>query len=176
MSATAVLDVVPIDVAPHEIRYANHVGGLRQTWCEDHGLRSRNGPEAGGRRSHCVGALGELVVAKALGAYWNPRIDGPDRLRDPERLYGDVLGYQVRATERDDGRLILHDEDRDRAVFVLVTGAPPRLYIRGWIYGADGKASTTLQRVRADWRAAYFVPHAALLPWIERPFVVGLES
>ena len=99
-------------------------------------------------------SLAELAVAKAFGLYWERFADTPSELE------GDVGRLQVRSTWRDNGRLILHREDKDDAAFVLVTGRAPTYTIRGWIAGAKGKQEQWWNE--GDGRPAFFVPQDAL--------------
>jgi hypothetical protein len=106
-----------------------------------------------------VGALAEIAVAKALDRY-------PSRGCQPDWA-GDIGDYQVRATELPNGCLIVHEDDRDTACFILVVGTPPVLTIPGWILGADAKRP---EWWRTDVRCpAFFVPQHALHPITELP-------
>lgn len=99
----------------------------------------------------------ELAVAKAMGVYWTGICGYPEPA-------GDVGGLEVRSTKRMDGRLILHDRDKDDAPYILVRGAMPIYQIVGWIYGRDGKQERYLFHGdgRSAHRRAYFVPVEAL--------------
>jgi hypothetical protein len=103
-----------------------------------------------------VGALAELALAKFLGVYW----DGAVRVQ--ERTEGDVGPFQVRATEIPKGSLILHERDRDEAIFhlVVVEGATCRL--KGFITGAEGKRPGFWDDSKPH--PAFFVPQSALHP------------
>jgi hypothetical protein len=109
-------------------------------------------PETGWQRE-IDGALGEVAVAKAMGAYWY----GAETYA---RAKGDAARLQVRSTQREGGSLIVHPDDPDDAVFVLVVGRPPRFRIPGWLAGGEAKQERW-------WRTdiptpAYLVPQAAL--------------
>lgn len=106
------------------------------------------------------GCAAELAVAQVLGTYWTGmEANGSDR----RAQVGDAGTVQVRSTRHPGGCLILHNEDADDDVFVLVVGRIPQLDVKGWIHGRNGK--------RADyWRSqsvrhpAFFVPQQALAP------------
>lgn len=105
---------------------------------------------------HIEGAGGEMAVAKVRDRFWG----GVGVFRG-----ADVAGLQVRTGARPTHRLIIHPEDLDAAVFVLVTGRLPTYTVKGWILGADAK--------RPEWwedptgsRPAFFVPQAALNPMV----------
>ena len=99
------------------------------------------------------GACGEMAVAKHLGRFWSGNLGDLDA--------ADVGHLQVRTTSHDAGCLIVHPEDADDGVFILVTGLAPHFVLRGWMLGRDAKKD-------AFWkdgpRPAYFVPQGLLLP------------
>lgn len=139
----------------HELFLGAQAGIMRRLEALKHGRSDRYGPPPSDLWGLDIEAcLAELAVAKAYNLYW-------ERLaRDPAALLGDVSALQVRSTRRDEGCLILHAEDDDRAVFVLVTGSAPTLTIQGWTRGAEGKQEKWWKR--GDGRPAYFVPQSAL--------------
>ena len=96
----------------------------------------------------------EAAVAKGLGMYWQAV------LVNPEEANGDVSGIEVRSTPRKNGRLIIHDRDKNDSAFVLVRGVFPDYELVGWIFGKDAKNSEFL--FSGDGRPAYFVPETSL--------------
>lgn len=138
-----------------ELFLAAQAGVIRQIEALKRGRVHRYGFEGDGWAAHINGASAEMAAAKVLGAYWNALA------RDPRSLPGDVGAYQVRWRARESWDLIVHPDDPDDAVFVLVVGTPPTMRIVGTILGAEAK--------RPEWwkdpaggRPAYFVPQAAL--------------
>lgn len=99
-------------------------------------------------------AAAEMSVARAVDAFWTPVV------RKPEELEGDCGAYQVRSTWRSNGRLIIHDEDLDDAVFIFVTGRIPTFTICGWMFGWEAK-DIRFWKEDAP-RPAFFVPQDAL--------------
>jgi len=105
-----------------------------------------------GLANEIVGAIGEMGVAKALNVFF------PAGFRQTDAYF-----YEVRATTRKDGSLIVRESDSSAKTYVLALVDPPKVIIAGCIYGADAKQ----QRF---WRApnglpgAYFVPQRALKP------------
>lgn len=93
-------------------------------------------------------AAAEAVVAKYLNLFWSP---GGVRANAD---VGDQV--QVRWSPRPNGRLILHNEDKDDQPFVLVTGEVPYFTIVGWIYGRTGK-DKRFWNDPGTGRPAYFV-------------------
>lgn len=152
-----------VDLKAHDVEHAALVGIARQRAALAQGRRPIL-PGGGLWAAHVTGALGELAVAHALGVAWQPDIGGNDHGR------GDVCGYQVRATARPDGPLVIRDRDAARDVFVLVTGEPPRLELRGWLYGAEA-CEIGVRRAPNGGPPALFVAGTDLHPWAERPFL-----
>jgi hypothetical protein len=153
---------VPVVLQPHEVRNAVLVGVGRNLEAKRQ-QRQALIPGSNTFLGDIVGALGEVVVAKALGVYWCPDIGGNDHQR------GDVAGLQVRSTTRWPVQLVIRDRDDDDDVFVLVTGQPPCLTIAGWMRAADAR--------RPEWQApadhpgppAHLVPATALVQWNGAP-------
>lgn len=136
--------------------------GLRRS----RAARARNGNHRYGmehrttdqQRLHFDGAsaVAEALVAEATGGKWIS--DGV--VPDPVDA-GDVEGgIAVRWTARVNGCLIVHEEDPDHLVQVLVVGEPPRITIVGKMLTAQAKQPQW-------WRTnvpypAFFVPQREL--------------
>lgn len=97
-------------------------------------------------------ACAEDFVAKMLGLRWHHGSDGAT----------DVGPYQVRHTMLGDGRLILHPDDKDDEIFILVTGRAPTFEIVGWCKGGEGKQKDFWGDPTQMNRPAFFVPRSAL--------------
>lgn len=115
-------------------------------------------PWVDGLLVHVYGAIGEIAVAKALDIYAPLRINqfangAPDLPPDIE----------VRHRIKDDFDLIIREENEDAKRYILTTGTPPAIAIRGWIRGSDGKKEEYL-RSYGGFRESYFVPQSALNP------------
>lgn len=142
-----------------EVLICAQAGTMRRVYALRNGIgNAHNGGPDDPWDADIEGCAAELAVCKALGVFWSGmEVAGSDkRVGTP-----DAGGVQVRSTRRTSGSLILHDGDADDDAFVLVVGRIPRLDIKGWIYGRDGK--------RADfWRSesvrcpAFFVPQSSL--------------
>jgi hypothetical protein len=119
---------------------------LRNRWLED------------GLASGIIGAIGEMGVAKALNVFF------PAGFKQTDAYF-----YEVRATTRKDGSLIVRENDSSAKTYVLALVEPPKVIIAGCIYGADAKQ-------KRFWRApngrpgAYFVPQRALKPLLLQTF------
>lgn len=107
-----------------------------------------------------VGAAGEIAVAKSVGAFHIGSVNTFHRVPD-------VLGnLEVRATSREDGCLIVRDNDPDDRPYVLVVGEAPNLRIAGYCWGADAKRDEFLRNPHGH-RLAWFVPQSSLLSWAD---------
>ncbi|MCU1616568.1 MAG: hypothetical protein JWO98_4108 [Frankiales bacterium] len=104
-----------------------------------------------------IGACGELVLCKALGRFWSPSVNTFHAIADVGQ------NIEVRATRRDEGSLILRDNDDPERWYVLVTGDPPTMTVRGCLRGRDGRRDEWL-RDPHGYRRAWFVPQDALRP------------
>ena len=109
-----------------------------------------------------LGARGESAGAKVLNQFWYQ----PD-FRDRKR--GDIgWGVHVRTTDKPHGCLIVHEDDADDGIFILVIrdiAIPARFQVIGFLYGRDAKDQKWW---RTDIRnPAFLVPQSALVP-IER--------
>lgn len=146
--------MITVELTTEEMRTAASVGVERRLRAVARGRRHRHDWSGEGEWGVDINAAAaELAVAKVLGRYW---VDTANTDFD-----GDVgPGVQVRWTARANGRLLLHPDDGDTHVFVLVCGTMPAFTIPGWIRGRDGK--------RPEWwrqdtgRPAFFVPREAL--------------
>lgn len=146
-----------ITLTPSEMILASHVGFLRQVKSvrEDRPDRYGCPPDEGWQRA-IEGACAEAAVAKALNRWWSGTIG---LLREAD--VGKVV--QVRSTFREDGALILHEDDKDDSPYVLTVGLAPDYRLVGWLLGREGKLP---QYWRTDVRhPAYFVPQSVLHPF-----------
>lgn len=79
------------------------------------------------------GCCAEYAVRKLLGAELVLPFDTfhkiPDILPD----------WEIRHTRHQNGRLIVRSNDDDDRRYVLVTGDPPELEVRGWLRGHEAK-------------------------------------
>jgi hypothetical protein len=114
------------------------------------------------------GAGAEYVVAQYLDLFWGGCVV-------MGQAPADVGAHvQVRQTTRANGRLIVHDSDRDDQPFVLVRGCLPNLEMVGWIMGHAAK-----QRPMEDpkgGRPAYFVPDGELRAMDELRRLLGTAN
>lgn len=112
-----------------------------------------------------VGCCAELAMGKLVDRYNIPAVgtfhEVPDYLHDIE----------IRATSREDGRLIVRNNDADdrRYVFATVTGhatvaVGQQVVFHGWLYGHEAKKDRWLTNPNG-YRPAWFVPQSQLRPF-----------
>lgn len=150
-----------VELTSSEYLQAMVVGCMR--CCEDRKLGRRHA--YGARRQDAelhdiVGAIGEAVVAKYLGAFWL----GTGTFRGH-----DVATYQVRSTKYDPPFLCLHSKDDDDKAYICTHVCEGVGVIHGWMYGSEGKAERYFSDRWKNGRPAFWVPHTDLHPIEELP-------
>ena len=102
-----------------------------------------------------VGAVGEYAFCKYHGYTWEESVDTFHSVPDVGTK------FEVRATRRDDGCLIVRENDPEDRVYILVTGTAPEVVIRGWVWGREAKQPQFLKNP-SGYRPAWFVPQGNL--------------
>jgi hypothetical protein len=144
--------MVEMKLSPVEMTFAAVVGAIRQIQALRDGLPDRHGCSGeNGWTHHIEGALGEYVVAKALGITWTGHAG----------VFHDVadvgIDVEVRTRSRHDYDLIVREQDRPDRFYVLVTGRAPSFRIRGFIYGGEAKEPKWI-KTYGNRPPAFFVP------------------
>lgn len=149
-------------LTPEEMKLSAEIGRARNDASIGAGYKDTYGLSAStALQKHIEGARGECAAAKALGIKWQADVHSEGGGLNKS----DVGKYEVRSTPRLGGSLILHDEDKDDRIYILVTGKDNVYFVRGWIQCKDGKNKNYW---RTDVRyPAYFVPQSALNPIME---------
>lgn len=146
-------DGAEVNLSPREMIQGAFVGLMRQVENIAKGRRDAYGISDGfGWQAHIEGALGEMAVAKTLNRFWS----GAHQIRAE-----DIAGLEVRTRSKHNYDLIVHPNDKDDSLFVLVTGLNGAYRVRGCIRGCDAKR-TEWWKDPAGGRPAFFVPQAAL--------------
>jgi hypothetical protein len=147
--------MIEVELTKSEVFTAAMVGLQRQ--CSSLFKKSKNRFEIEKEKEwgiHIIGAMGEAAAARGLGMYWPMSVD---TYKDPDIL----PNIQVRTRTKDDGDLIVRDDDDDNEIFVLVTGTGPKFMLRGYVTGKEAKKKEWLKSPNG-WKAAYFVPQSKL--------------
>ena len=106
------------------------------------------------KETEAIGA--EIAAARATGRRWQDT-DTPDH-------NGDIgEGIQVRHTQYQTGRLLIHPDDCDDHQFILVTGAYPDYTVAGWTTGRQAKQDEFWQELQRG-RPCFAVPQRCLTP------------
>lgn len=123
---------VRVVLSDDEWAYAAHAGVNRMI----RGIQKRRVPnqttayhKQNWWQSHIVGCIGEMAVAKALGAEWLDTENDVDGY--------DVLNYQVRSTEKPDPELIVRSRDNPNDTFILCRVYNNKVLIYGFATGLD---------------------------------------
>lgn len=143
-----------------EVAIAARIGEARTLRNRAKGNGHRHG-KAGGAdwTTDIEAACAEWAAAKALGVYM------PIAVSPEDDRHGDLgYGLHVRHSERADARLILHRDDADDGLFILVTGTSPTFALPGFLRGADGKLDRWWSDPTGNDRHAFFVPQSELHP------------
>lgn len=145
-----------IRLTASEMMLAAQAGIMRTVENVINGAKSAHGADADGIdwTISIEGCIAEWVASRIIDSHWY----GKGQMRGE-----DVGGYQVRSTAYENGCLILHEEDKDDAPYILLIGkAQVWKGAMGWMYGRDGKDK---KYWRSDVRKpAFFVPVKALQP------------
>lgn len=124
---------VPVRLYPADVALATAAGTRRFAVREGVAEHRWNRVDAMTEALEIEAIGAEIAVARALGKEWADT-DMPD-------YHGDVGdGVQVRHTRHFNGRLLLHDSDRDEHFFFLVTGYFPVFDVVGYLRGDRAKA------------------------------------
>ena len=115
-----------------------------------------------------LGTCAEMVVAKKLGVYYDSSVNTFHNKPDLDWKNG----VEVRSTQREDGRLIVRENDANDRLFVLVVGNPPDQRIVGAIFGINAKKAVYIHRGTNGRADCWMVPQDKLLP-LDHPFLNG---
>ena len=107
--------------------------------------------------AHIEGAAGEYAAAKALGIHWPGHVDAFDQVPDLAPQPWDVR------TAAPGRRLIVHPEDPDDRLSILVLGSMPDYQVVGYMRNRDAKDRRWWDDP-AGGRPAYFIPADRLQP------------
>ena len=125
--------MVEVKLSPTEIYAGAQAGVLRQVQnLTSDGSKPTRGLEnnASDWQLHIEGVLAEQAVAKHLNVYFSGKGQRGDK---------DVGDYEVRTTDRANGRLLIRQTDSDDSFYLLCTGLNGTYQIHGGIHGRDAK-------------------------------------
>lgn len=148
--------MIEVRLSLDEMIFAAIAATRRMMNAAEHGYQHRAGmDDKDGWTRHLLGAAGEVAAAKALNRYWNG---------DPAAFKAADIGQrlQVRTRRCHWHELIIYPNDNPEHAYLLVTGTPPALVVRGWILGAEGMFPAWLTAPDNGRPAAYFVPQKHL--------------
>ena len=153
--------MIPVQLSPAEIQMAAFVGSQRAVQNIQNGdTYSRSGEpqhELFGRMIN--GAMAEAALAKYLNKYWWKGNKGE----------ADVCNVDVRCTHYENGKLEMHEWDKDDRKYYLLTGMLGSYIIRGWILGKDAKNPKYFYALTTDRPEQYWIPQSDLnkIDWLD---------
>lgn len=143
-----------VRLSESEIRIGSTNGADRKISSISGGFYRGNHKQSSGWSEDIEGALAEMALCKHMGLYWTA---GVNTFKHPD-VGQDI---QVRSTTRDDGCLIVRDDDSDDHRFYLVIGSNGTYEIVGWLYGSEAKKDKWA-RNPGGYRRSFFVPQKFL--------------
>jgi hypothetical protein len=153
---------IVVRLTPHNAELADKVGLMRMRSSGNTGRnphRSQEGRTDEHRRWHeRLGCMAEAAVAQHLGIPYAGTVN-------TFHAEPDVGVFDVRATDRPDGRLILRDNDPADYPYVLAVcdGHLPVVRLVGWLYGWEGRQRRWLRNPHGR-RPCWMVPQSELHP------------
>lgn len=166
--------MITIPLTWPEVVLATQIGVMRQIQNMRNGAKNQYGAtELDAFQRHIVSAHTELALAKSRNCFWNGAHGDYDAAD-----VGDF--YEVRGTMHRNGRLRLHDTDKDDKPYVHARLryeiAEKRCYVDlvGWMYGYEGKRREFWTDPQPG-RFAYFVPDQKLHDMTELPISEGIS-
>lgn len=130
-----------ITLSEEDINYATQIANLRNQSQRQAG-RTDGLVKGSSLGRDLQGAQSELAVSKILNLPWDGKFL-PISIWDQWKHEGNDVGkLEIRSTDRDNGRLILHPGDKDLSPYLLVlSNNHPTYQLAGWTFGKDGKQS-----------------------------------
>jgi hypothetical protein len=142
-------------LTPAEVLIGGLVADMRLVQNMKWGTKHKYGASLVGRfERDGDGACSEQATAKWLDRHWNGNI-GDKHAAD----IGDDI--DVKHTNHDDGKLIVHPDSHDDWYYVLVTGTVPTFTVRGWLFGREAKQQQFWAELQPN-RPAFCVPQDML--------------
>lgn len=140
------------------IGFRRALNALKKSYADDEKLARAHFSD------HIHGAVAEKFVSKALGVPWPAHLV-------PNRELGDMLSrsgtpLEVRTTEHLDGHLLIHTDDLDHHVAILVVGKHPNLLLAGWLRVSDGKQPQFWGNPRFS-RPCWAIPRVQVIPFAQ---------
>lgn len=153
---------IVVRLSPTNIALAAEVGLARFTESRAAG-RNPHMSQAGRSdaeriRHETLGCMAEAAVAQHIGIPFPATVNTFHTIPD-------VGPFEVRSTDRPNGRLIVRDNDHEDRPYVLVTGdgITPVLRLVGWLYGWEARDGRWLRNPHGR-RPCWMVPQHALHP------------
>ena len=137
-----------------ELFAAATIGARRESQSQAEGHKQKYGADSkGGWERHIAGACAELAFCKGTGRYWS----GAFVFRGDDA----ADGWEVRGTDRKDGCLILHPNDKPGNYALVIRHNWLAYELAGWLPVDEGR-NPDYWADPVGGRAAFFVPQKKL--------------
>jgi hypothetical protein len=150
--------VIHVRLTDADVAAIRRTAQLRQRAAEQQGRPDRHGYAGDAPGSlHVLGCVGELALARALGAPWDQSVN-------TYHTRPDVAGYEVRCRSRHTYDLIHRTDDDPTRRYALVTWErhnPWEALVHGWLPGADCRRPEW-EQTHGRRERAWFVPKECL--------------
>lgn len=148
--------MIKIDLTHIELLVAAQVGAIRRVASIKRDLLNQKQSKKSQWEIDVDGAAAEMAVAKYLGVYWVPTVNAGKA--------ADVNGFQVRSTTRENGSLIIRENDVKNEKYILVISQAQTFTVVGWIWCHDGKQERFWKLKDENGLPAWWVPQSELQP------------
>lgn len=153
--------MIEVKLTPREVRACISVAADRLTASTEAGLNHATTYHRSllvRMSQEIVGTCGEMAFAKARGMFWSPSVNTFHKSPD---ITGRGKDIEIRSTERDNGCLFVRANDDPKRWYILVTGEPPVMKVRGYILGERAMVEEFYWEPEGQ-RPTWKVPQAAL--------------
>lgn len=146
-----------VTLSDYNVFYAAMIGVCRHICVIEREGRLKQNTALQGWQNHIDGALGEMVLAKWLGVFYEGSINTFTTMPDVE-------DYEVKTTAWADGKLIIppYEKDKERKYVLVVTAAAPEFKLAGWVTAARGMNEKWLYPLRKEREPTFNVPQGEL--------------
>lgn len=152
--------MVEVELTIGEQASAAMVGVYRQLESVRKKSKDLTASKESGYTLHILGSMAEQAVAKYLGLHW---CAGLNTYAAPDIL----PNYQTKWRSYDDGDLFVPTNCNEQDIYVLVTGQPPVMTLRGWISAGDAKKFPT--KAPGGFKPAHCISQSDLFPIEQLP-------
>ena len=154
-----------IKLSEAELELAKYMATARTDQSRKDGVINRRISDESDFDIEYIGMCGELAVAQALNVY--PDLSIASRSGGYDLLSSKGKRMEVKTTKHHRGRLVARPTAKveDSDFYVLVTGQPPNMAIRGYIPTKEFLTEGNLGKLSPQYPEAFLYPQEGLTPW-----------